>query len=282
MFRLKKYLFLTIVLVLLSVSLRSQVETVITYNIRYDNDWDIENGWEKRRQSLTKLLANYQPGILGIQEGLFNQVVYLDSCLLSYDYVGVGREDGKEKGEYCAIFYDTNKYKVSNSKTIWLSKTPDAVSVGWDAALERICTYGLFQNLATNERIWVLNTHFDHQGKKARKKSANLIIELVNKINKKEYPLVLMGDFNLTPDETPIKILSRKLNDALAISKQSMNGPKGTFNGFSDEKIMKRIDYIFTNNIEVISYSHINERMENSRHISDHLPVMISFKTTEK
>ena len=254
----------------------TQSHFLISYNIRYDNDWDVENSWSLRRNRICQLLNNYNPSIFGIQEGLLNQVVFIDSALIKYDYVGVGRDDGKIKGEFCAIYFDTTRYKIRNNSTFWLSETPDVVSVGWDAALERICTYGLFEDKISGEEFWVFNTHFDHLGVIARKKSSALILKKIKEINTQSLPVILMGDFNSIPDSDPIKILKNDLIDALQISLMNLEGPQGTFNGFDMMlPIDNRIDYIFTKNVKVLSYRHIDDRLNNNRHISDHLPVMI-------
>jgi len=254
----------------------TQSHFLISYNIRYDNDWDVENSWSLRKNRICQLLNNYNPSIFGIQEGLLNQVVFIDSALIKYDYVGVGRDDGKIKGEFCAIYFDTTRYKIRNNSTFWLSETPDVVSVGWDAALERICTYGLFENKTSGEEFWVFNTHFDHLGVIARKKSSALILKKIKEINTQSLPVILMGDFNSIPDSDPIKILKNDLIDALQISLMNLEGPQGTFNGFDMMlPIDNRIDYIFTKNVKVLSYRHIDDRLNNNRHISDHLPVMI-------
>ena len=254
----------------------TQSHFLISYNIRYDNDWDVENSWSLRKNRICQLLNNYNPSIFGIQEGLLNQVDFIDSSLIKYDYVGVGRDDGKIKGEFCAIYFDTTRYKIRNNSTFWLSETPDVVSVGWDAALERICTYGLFENKTSGEEFWVFNTHFDHLGVIARKKSSALILKKIKEINTQSLPVILMGDFNSIPDSDPIKILKNDLIDALQISLMNLEGPQGTFNGFDMMlPIDNRIDYIFTKNVKVLSYRHIDDRLNNNKHISDHLPVMI-------
>jgi len=254
----------------------TQSHFIISYNIRYDNNWDVENSWSLRKNSLCQLLNDYNPSIFGIQEGLLNQVNFIDSALIKYDYVGVGRDDGKMEGEFCAIYFDTTRYKIRNNSTFWLSETPDVVSVGWDAALERICTYGLFENKTSGEEFWVFNTHFDHLGVIARKKSSALILKKIKEINTQSLPVILMGDFNSIPDSDPIKILKSDLIDALQISLENLEGPQGTFNGFDMMlPIDNRIDYIFTKNVKVLSYRHIDDRLNNNRHISDHLPVMI-------
>jgi len=254
----------------------TQSHFLISYNIRYDNNWDVENSWSLRKNSIRQLLNDYNPSIFGIQEGLLNQVDFIDSALIKYDYVGVGRDDGKMEGEFCAIYFDTTRYKIRNNSTFWLSETPDVVSVGWDAALERICTYGLFENKTSGEEFWVFNTHFDHLGVIARKKSSALILKKIKEINTQSLPVILMGDFNSIPDSDPIKILKSDLIDALQISLENLEGPQGTFNGFDMMlPIDNRIDYIFTKNVKVLSYRHIDDRLNNNRHISDHLPVMI-------
>ena len=274
-----QYIFSVFILFTISSNIYSQPHSIISYNIRYDNDWDIENSWEIRRNKIGQILVQYSASIIGIQEGLLNQVQYIDSSLIDYEYVGVGRDDGKKKGEFCAIYFDTTRYVLLKNSTFWLSETPDTISVGWDAALERICTYGLFKDRITKKEFWVFNTHFDHMGVVAREKSSELIVNRINKINRQSLPVILMGDFNSTPNSPPIKEIKTELSDALQISLEKLHGPRGTFNGFNEDlPIEKRIDYIFTNDLKVLSYTHINDRLNNNRHISDHLPVMIKIQ----
>ena len=274
-----QYILSVFIFFTISSSIYSQPHSIISYNIRYDNDWDIENSWKIRRNKVSQILVQYSPSIIGIQEGLLNQVQYIDSSLIDYDYVGVGRDDGKKNGEFCAIYFDTTRYVLSKNSTFWLSETPDTISVGWDAALERICTYGLFKDRITKKEFWVFNTHFDHIGVVAREKSSELILKRIDKINRQSLPVVLMGDFNSTPNSPPVKEIKTELSDALQISLEKLQGPRGTFNGFNEDlPIEKRIDYIFTNDLKVISYTHINDRLNNNRHISDHLPVMIKIQ----
>jgi len=274
-----QYILSVFILFTISSNIYSQPHSFISYNIRYDNNWDIENSWKIRRNKISQILVQYSPSIIGIQEGLLNQVQYIDSSLIDYDYVGVGRDDGKKKGEFCAIYFDTTRYVLLKNSTFWLSETPDTISVGWDAALERICTYGLFKDRITKEEFWVFNTHFDHIGVVAREKSSELILKRINKINHQSLPVILMGDFNSIPNSSPVKEIKTELSDALQISLEKLQGPRGTFNGFNEDlPIEKRIDYIFTNDLKVLSYTHINDRLNNNRHISDHLPVMIKIQ----
>ena len=262
-----------------SISSDPHPHSIMSYNIRYDNNWDVKNSWSIRKKKVVQIFDQYSPSIIGVQEGLFNQVQYIDSCLKNYDYVGVGRDDGKQQGEFCVIYFDTTQYAVSSHSTFWLSETPVTISVGWDAALERICTYGLFKDRRTAEEFWVFNTHFDHMGSMARERSSGLILDRINKVNRRSLPVIVMGDFNSAPDSPPINAIRTEMSDALEISLQELQGPIGTFNGFDpDLPIEKRIDNIFTRDIKVLSYMHINDRLNNNRHISDHLPIMIKIQ----
>ncbi|WP_339706090.1 endonuclease/exonuclease/phosphatase family protein [uncultured Kriegella sp.] len=247
---------------------------MMTYNIKYDNVSDTVNNWNFRKEAMVDLVKHYQAEVVGMQEVLRNQLIYLDSSLNQYSYVGVGRDDGKTKGEYAPIFYDGRKLKVLKSNTFWLSETPEKVSKGWDASLERICTYALFENLQDHKRFWVFNTHFDHRGKEARANSTRLVIQKIKGINTENLPVAFMGDLNLAPEEEPIRFLQKQLTDGQMSTRKAFYGPTGTSNGFDPNRELKRrIDYIFVNNFKVESYIHIDDRMENNKHISDHLPV---------
>ncbi len=248
----------------------------MSYNIKYDKVNDTVNNWTDRKEALVELIKHYKPSFIGAQEVLHRQLIYIDSSMANFSYIGVGRDDGKQKGEYSPIHYDSTRFKVIEHNTFWLSESPDEISVGWDAAMERICTYGLFEEKTTSKKLFVFNTHFDHIGEVARKKSAELIFQKIEEVNRENLPAVLMGDLNLTPDTPPIQFLQDKLSDGQAIAESPFYGPTGTFNGFNQQMILdRRIDYIFVKGFKVLNYIHIDDRLENNKHISDHLPVLI-------
>lgn len=250
---------------------------LMTYNIRYDNPGDKENRWDLRKEFLTAQIKFYEPDVIGIQEGLDHQVKYMNKSLDQYDFTGVGRNDGNTKGEYSGIFYKSDKYKIIKSSTFWLSDTPEKISRGWDAALERICTYALFEEKFSKQKFWFFNTHFDHRGEKARKNSAKLIISKIKEINKENYPVILTGDFNLKPDENPIQYITKYMIDSKESASVVSFGPEGTFNGFNyNYTDSKRIDYIFLSRtgIKVKKYSVLTDS-KNHRFPSDHFPVFV-------
>lgn len=277
--KMKKQLYiLYLILYMLPLGILSQT-SVMSFNIRYDNPNDKENWWQYRKADLSKMIQFYTPDILGVQEALHTQVKYLDSTLVGYNYIGVGRDDGKRKGEYAAIYYNKKKFKLLNTKTYWLSETPNSISVGWDAAMERIVTVGEFQDKRNGDRLYVFNAHFDHLGKLARNKSAELLLKLIKKMSIQNNKIILMGDLNCNPNDAPIKTLQTKVTDTYKVSTSKPYGPIGTFNGFDlKSKLTKRIDYIFVKNLEVMQYITIDDRRSNNLYLSDHFPVFVRIK----
>lgn len=270
--------FLIIVFFLSFTELSAQ-HSAMTYNIRYATDRDGINSWENRKEWVADLINYYEPTILGIQEGLFHQVTFLDSTLIGYDYVGVARDDAAKEGEFSAIFYQTDQVEVQNEGTFWLSLTPDKPSYGWGANYRRICTWGEFKLKESDDRFFVFNTHFDHESEEARIESAKLIHKKILELNKHELPVVLMGDFNAIPDSEPYEFLIKHYLDSRKTTIKKPFGPLGTYNGFdTSHPLDVRIDYIFVDEkIEVESYAVFSNSREN-RTASDHLPVFIQFK----
>ncbi|MBL7886447.1 MAG: endonuclease/exonuclease/phosphatase family protein [Flavobacterium sp.] len=272
-----KKVILLLAFTMMSCFSKGQNLKLITYNIRYDNPNDGENAWPNRKDNLTSQLAFYEPDVFGIQEALHHQVEQISKALLDYSYVGVAR-DGEKQGEASPIFYKKNRFDLLQQNTFWLSETPKKISKGWDAALNRICTYVLLKDKKSNQHFWVFNTHLDHLGELARTNSIQLILNQIKKVNTKNYPVFFMGDFNTKPSEERIINLKKEMNDSFEIAIQKPFGPVGTFNGFHhNEPVNDRIDYIFiskNNTIKVIKCAVLSDSKD-LRYPSDHLPVYV-------
>ena len=258
---------------------KSQDVKVMTYNIRFDNPNDGENAWPNRKDFLVTQIQYTSPLVFGVQEALKHQLDYISQEMQDFDYFGVGRDDGKDAGEFSAIFYNKAKLKLKDSGTFWLSPSPDIPSKGWDAALNRICTYGLFKP-KKGKPFWVFNTHFDHAGKEARVESTRLILSQIQKLNTKGYAVILMGDLNLPPESEPIQLLAQAMKDTFTAGQRPSLGPNGSFTGFSWEKpVGNRIDYIFVSKDVKVVQTAILTDSKNHRYPSDHFPVVAILKT---
>ena len=247
---------------------------VMTYNIRLDNASDKENAWPHRKTFLSSQVLFLEPDILGVQEALPNQVDDLKEALVDYKFIGVGRE-GDHKGEYSGIYYNSKKVEVEYEDTFWLSSTPEKVSMGWDAACERVCTYGLFKIKESQQKIWVFNTHLDHIGQTARKEGMQLILDKIKTVNSGNLPVLIMGDFNVEPDSEVVAKIKTQLSDSREKA-AIVFGPEGTFNAFKyDEPVTKRIDYIMiSETINVEKYATLSSAID-FKFPSDHFPVFV-------
>ena len=262
----------------LLTSLVSEEIKVISYNIRYNNPNDGKDIWENRRNTIVDFVNKESPDFLGLQEVNHSQLLFLNSKLSNYSFVGVGRDDGKTKGEYSPVYYNKYLFELIKSDTFWLSSTPSKISIGWDASMERICTYGLFKSKANDKVIWVFNTHFDHIGDKAREQSADLIISMINKLTKPEENIIITGDFNLSDNSKPIVNLQSNFNDTNKFLKKT-DKTYGTFNNFKLNFISKnRIDYVFEKNFKLIESRHVFVKTPEGRWASDHNPIIAKLK----
>lgn len=256
---------------------------VMTYNIRLDFEGDSLDNWHHRKADLVSFILAESPDFVGVQEALYHQMQFLDEHLGNYQYIGTGRDDGATEGEFSAIFYKTDTWTALESSTFWLSKTPAVPSKGWDAALPRICTYGIFRN-QNGQSIAVFNTHFDHVGEKARKKSVKVIKSFLKPVAKNN-PVILTGDFNFEPSSPAYAKLTAFMTDSRSVALKMDEASTGTFNGFKPEgPFERRIDYIFVNNknLTVKKYQVKTPLTQSGRQLSDHFPLIVEMEIEPK
>ncbi|MDD3744217.1 MAG: endonuclease/exonuclease/phosphatase family protein, partial [Lentimicrobiaceae bacterium] len=254
---------------------------LMTWNIRLDVASDGIHQWKYREQPLTSFILKVQPDVLGIQEALDHQVNQINSRLKGYAALGVGRDDGAQKGEYNALYYKVKNIREVRSGTFWLSEMPEvAGSKGWDAACNRIATWAEFEHLKSGKHFLVMNTHFDHVGDTARVNSAKLIVLKLEELAK-ALPAVLMGDFNVDDTHEVYRILTDPKNEiALSDSRKSKDcevlGPNVSFVDFNPEyQPSLPIDFIFASPTLKAGRSIIYDFRGKGNYLSDHLPVIV-------
>lgn len=274
-------LFLIALLPVLSFAQKAEPKTQLrhcTFNIRLLNEGDRKiDGchWDDRKERVARFVKLNNIDIVGMQEVLNPQLKDLQKMLPDYDYVGVGRTDGKTKGEYSPIFYRKSRFQTLDKGNFWLSEKPEAVGKkGWDAAIERIASWAKLRDRKTGQVFMVVNTHFDHVGVVARKESAKLIMRKIQEIVGNN-PAVVTGDFNITEQDDAYSTMVTndfKMLDAFHATKEH-HGNTYTFHDFcripSDKA--DKIDYIFvTPNIAVLRTCIPFE--EKAYQLSDHNP----------
>ena len=253
-----------------------EVLKIATFNLRMDTPSDGENAWFHRKDMVNDLIRFYGFDLFGTQEGFTHQLN--DILRLSdYQFIGVGRDDGKDAGEHCAIFYRSDRFKVLDQGDFWLSEHPEKPGRGWDGTCcNRICTWGKFEDLKNHKQFYFFNVHYEYEGDVARRESSNLMISRIKSIAGNQ-PVFLTGDFNAFPTEEPIRILNDSgfLNDSYKITKEAPFGPVCTYHGYdSTIKTEERLDYIWvTDSIQIDKYGVLTNTLYGHTP-SDHFPVM--------
>ncbi|MCM8540750.1 MAG: endonuclease/exonuclease/phosphatase family protein [Lentisphaeraceae bacterium] len=254
----------------------------MSFNIRYGTAKDGDNHWEKRKAMVFKVIKDYAPDFVGMQEALKFQIDEIVEANSQYKSAGIGR-DGENKGEFSNILYNHLKFELLENETFWLSDTPETMSKSWGNGLHRICTWALLKNKVSGKHIYVFNTHFDHRSVPSRVQSARLIIQKIKERQHLEYPFILTGDFNAIESSLEMNYFSSNniLDSDRFVDHEDQN--RGSFTGFKFGNYKHKIDYIYISakqwNVkksEIVRYS------ENEKYPSDHFPIYAELEIKEK
>jgi endonuclease/exonuclease/phosphatase family metal-dependent hydrolase len=257
---------------------------VMSYNIRYGTAPDGENHWERRKEFLVATIRAFSPDLLGTQETLSFQRDYLAEHMPEYEVLGVGREDGKERGEMMAVFWRKDRFEVIDSGHFWLSETPEIPgSKSWDSSLPRMVTWVKLRDRLAESKppiVW-FNTHFDHRGAVARRESARLIRRKLEELGK-GCSLIIAGDFNAGESSEPYRILfgmseDGRLSpvvDTFRVAFPVRGAEEGTLSGFDVRNVTgPRIDWIACSRDWTVVKAGIDRTARDGRTPSDHFAV---------
>lgn len=250
---------------------------VMSFNIRTLAVTDGTDYWSFRKDEVAGLIKRYDTDLAGLQEVYAVQARALQKRLPGYKWFGLPRDDGKKHGERCPIFYRTDRLELLDHGTFWLSETPEVKgSRSWDAAFARVVTWGKFRDRSDGQVFFHFNTHFDHQGVKAREMSSLIVTEKVEAIAG-GLPAVITGDFNTTDDTDAYQNLVGQFGDARLVSETGPEGPEGTSRSFRrGAEPKRRIDYVFvTGKVKVAEYAVLDDTYAQDRRPSDHMPVLV-------
>ncbi len=271
---------------------------LISYNIRcgYCEPLGSPHHWDTRKFLLVHQLKLLQPDLIALQEAEHFQITELTQLMPEYRWYGLGRDDGKQQGEATAVLYRHRKLALREAKTFWLSPTPQQVSKGWGANLNRTLTFTHFSLLPptgtkrlataapsqTPAQFYLLNTHFDHESDEARRQSAALILQQAARLPA-AMPLLLTGDLNLTAAHPAYQLLSSKLQDAALLATAGDSANTATFNGFGKASAngVGKIDFVFIRGPLHVQKHWIEQRRDQGLYPSDHDPVIVDFTLNE-
>lgn len=271
----KKAISLTAILFLATVVLQAQSYTIATYNLRFDNPRDTGNLWRDRAPVVAALIRFHDFDVFGTQEGLKNQLDDINTALPQYSHYGLGRDDGQDKGEHSAIFFKKDKFRLLNKGDFWLSDTPEKPGPGWDARLNRICSWVYLQDIKSKKKFYFFNVHYDHQGIKARQESSKLILQKIKTIAGNE-PALLTGDFNGDHDSEWYQLIAQSgsMKDTYKEAAHPYAN-NGSFNGFgATVQNNGIIDHIFISKQFGVTGWGVLTDSYHGKYPSDHFPVI--------
>ncbi len=250
---------------------------VMSYNIRLSSgtiEADSIYHWEHRKQASLELMHQEQPTVFGLQEACPDQMDYMVENLPEYGYIGVGRDDGKRKGEFMSIFYKKDEVELIDGGTFWLSQTPDQVTKGWDAACFRTCTWTILKKKDTGKKFVYLNTHLDHKGQEARKESIKLIVAKAEELTGGKLPVFITADFNSPTTNEIFKPMQSAMKDARV--EAPVTDERGTLNCWGTTPPGVVIDHIFYRGAEAQKFEVLRDKDYGAPYVSDHYPVMLT------
>ena len=252
----------------------------LSFNIRFDNSKDGENAWPKRKEMVGQWVKSESPDVIGLQEALRHQIDDIKKIATAYSEYGVGRDDGKSRGEHCTILYLKKRFSLDKSDcgTFWFSDTPEKIaSKSWGNEIPRICTWARFIEKKTEKGFYVYNVHYDHRSQPSRLGASELIIQRISKRKRSNEPIILMGDFNASENNPAIKIFKDEplnLVDTFRVVKPDEKMVK-TFHGFRGGSFSGgKIDHVFMlPKMGKVSSAEIVRFNKEKRYLSDHYPV---------
>ncbi len=253
-----------------NAGLKDNQMKVMSFNVRYITDKDQgSTSWDNRKVAVPAMFADQKPTILGVQEAVLEQKLYMDENCTGYKSIGVGRTDGKNSGEFMAIFYRTAVIDVVRWGTFWLSETPDKPSKGWDATTYRCATWAIMKHKPSNRKFFYINTHVDVGSTVAPVESMKLIEAKMTELNTESLPVLLTADFNKKIDSEIFDGIKKFMSNVRLES--PITDSKASYNAFGASNQI--VDHIFCTDFKPLKFQTVDTRYQRVPYISDHYPI---------
>jgi endonuclease/exonuclease/phosphatase family metal-dependent hydrolase len=247
---------------------------VMSFNIRYGTANDGADHWSGRREQLFRLLEREAPDILATQEALRFQLDEIRAALPRYGEAGVGRDDGRERGEYAAILFRADRFELLESGTFWFSDTPDVPgSMSWGNRITRICTWARLRDRTSGRALRVYNVHLDHESQPSRERSVALLLERLRAAGGRD-PVIVAGDFNAGETNPAVAALRAAGFRDTWRELHAGDSVAGTFHAFRGDSTGEKIDYVWVTGGSGVASAAILRASEGGRYPSDHFPVV--------
>lgn len=258
---------------LLAVSAMAQSAagvSVMSFNIRGENDTDGSNSWAFRYVAASMMLEDTAADLVCLQEATYDQLKYYADLLSKNKWIGVGRDDGKKAGEYTAFLYNSKNLTAGKSGTFWLSETPDKASSGWGADHPCDAVWAVFKEKKSGKSFLAVNTHIDVEDPAFRKQALDLIMQKIQELNTGNLPVVLTGGFNMEDDDENMAVVKSSLQNARSVAFNTDD--VRTYHNYG--KVSMKIDHIYFGGFSSCQeFKTITTRYNDRAYVSDHNPI---------
>ena len=249
------------------------VLSVMSFNVRYLIGDTGTNSWENRKIGIFEMLEDKKPMVMGVQEAYVSQVNDILEAMPQYKAYAIARDGASSENETCGVFYLKDSIALMNVGNFWLSESPSKVSMGWDAACTRICTWALFRIKTSGQKFYHFNTHLDHVGTTARREGLRLIWSKIEEINKDGFPVFITGDFNTGPEDA----IFEGSPYASARDEAPVTDSENTYNAWGNSSKAMLIDFIFYKGMTPLTFETVTDGYAGVEYISDHYPIISTF-----
>jgi endonuclease/exonuclease/phosphatase family metal-dependent hydrolase len=255
---------------------------VMSFNIRYGTAKDGDNEWSRRKAMLFDVVREQDADVVGLQEALAFQIDEVTTAVPAYATIGVGRDDGRAKGEFAAILFRKGRFRVAEAGTFWFSDTPTVPgSKHWGNNITRICTWARLID-RDGRGFYAFNVHLDHQSQPSRERSTALLRERIDARPVASDPVVVTGDFNVGESNPAIATLRGPFVDTFRVLHPEEK-TVGTFTGFKFGNTEgQKIDYILVQPETEVLRADIVRFSRDDRYPSDHFPVVSRFRFVDE
>ena len=259
---------------LLALSAMAQSPTgisVMSFNIRGENENDGSNSWSFRYPSVVMMLQDTAPDLVCIQEATELQLKYFADFISKYKWIGAGRDDGKKAGEYTAFLYNSKVLTAGKSGIFWLSETPDKASSGWGADHPCSAAWAIFKEKKSGKSFLAVNTHIDVEDSSFRKQALDLIMQKIASLNTGNLPVVLVGGFNMEEGDPDMEAVKAGMKNArnVAFSTDDVR----SYHNYG--KVSAKIDHIYFSGFSSCQeFKTITARYNDRAYVSDHNPIL--------
>jgi endonuclease/exonuclease/phosphatase family metal-dependent hydrolase len=262
---------------------------VMTFNIRWQGYYDgqyHDSGFAQRKPLVLDVLQKFGADIIALQEASMEQRSGIAPDLPGFSMFPPPTEAGDE-----CILYRWGRFALQDSGREYLRRVPEIPGTNIGV---RDFVWVYLHDRFSGKRFYVLNLHMDHRSSSRGCELDGVLIGEWIRRRKFTDPVILVGDFNGTPDKPRYLYLTGQrgypdqdgitvtmpmpMLDTFRMANPDAQYPGTTNSRCSGKKNSNQIDYVFVPRGSTVIDSRIIYYHVNGSYPSDHFPLLSEFE----